>query len=89
VTESDRLAFHSLRHQLARIAQREDVALPVIVAAFAFELSVLLSVMPDEFWVTGVADPQAVTDAEAAREDRWNAHLDALCSPYLSDKAAS
>lgn len=80
---SDRTRFDALRRELARISERDDIPLSVLIAAFAFELDVLLSAAPDAFWVTPIADLANVTDAEADAENAWNDALASLFRMYL------
>lgn len=54
-----------------------------LIAACAFQLSIALAGMPDEFFVTPIADASTVTDAEIDAENAWNDALDRLFRAYL------
>lgn len=87
MSQPNRQQFDAIRRELARIGDREHVPLEVLIGAFAFELSVLLSAAPDAYWVTPVLDPDNVTDDEVAAENAWSSRLDALCAAFLPQRA--
>lgn len=76
--------FHAFHAQFNRIADAcPDEDFSILLAALAFQLSTVIGAMPDDFWVTAIANTADVTDAEVDAENAWANRLDALFRDYL------
>lgn len=81
---TDRQRFDFFQRKIQRLFDESaDEDSRILIAALAFELDSALGAAPDDFFVTVIADPPNVTDAEIDAENAWNGRLAALFLDYL------